>query len=635
MQQNSIHRFFALCLMCLLVMLLLTSILIPIIAQDAVFATNTPAGTAAESLFATNTAPAVLPTGTPLGPSALLFNYGLRIWLEADLVDLAFQQVIMIEEGDKDAQNALNLTLYELEFRFPGAPRRIEQRRNLIAALMNAPVGVLDMRSVVRPFIEDAINAEAGSMSFNVEGFDISLSPANLNNRGELDRVVHIRFERDGSLLYDEFLLAITNEDSSLSFLPTNYDLFAAPFAHIQSVELDRIADVNDDSLDELVLRVDDGQTSQRLMIIGQRNGQATDLVISGEEIRLGELVSWPVGDATNGIPQLRVLTFRADSAYPDWPCLSQIEYIWSYDRNLYRRSEELNARFKHVNSLGCTMLEAEPLFALTPEEAIAKVENTLLLYGFNSEGSSRALLSLSMLYVLTGRLTDAQNTAQSVIPADNPESWETRQATALLRATGSAGNTALDICQAMAQAVRSGESSACDMNSVLGRYLASLTLRSDQDLIEQLDSFGLPVLEHVTVKEAGRADRIVVSFLLADTDWWGFYEKRDGTYGAEPANAPAGFAEAIFPVAQVQAPQAAYNAFFVDNNPSHVLNILDNVEQNNPDLPFTPDALLMRALSYEITGSREEARTLYYEIWQRYPDSIWGLVASQHLEQR
>lgn len=632
MQQNSLSRFFALSFIFLLVTLLFTSIAFPITAQDAVFATNTPQGISVEPLFATNTAPAMQVTATPLGPSASLFNYSLRIWLEADLVDLAFQQVTMLEKGDEDAQNALNLTLYELEFRFPGAPRNIEQRRDLIAALMNTPVGTLDIRSVVRPFIEDAINATPDSNSLNIEGFDVSLTPANLDNSGEFDRVVRISFEREGVLLYDEFILAITNEDGTLAFLTTTYDLFAAPFGGIHNVTLEYIADVNRDSLDELVLRVDDGQASQRMMIIGQRNGRAIDLVTPEEEIRFGEIVSWPVDDTANNDPQLTVISLQTESSYPDWSCVSQIEYTWSYKRNLYRRSEELNARFEHVDSIGCTLLEAEPLFALPPSEAITLVENAVVVYGFESEGSSRALLTLSMLYVLVGRLDDAQNTAQSVIPADDSESWETRQATTLLRAVGSAGNTALDICQAMSQA---SVSPACDMNDVLGRFLDSIELNTDTDLVEQLEIFGLPVLESVAISEVGRADRLVVSFLLTNTDWWGFYDAQDGTYQAEPAEAPPDFGEAIFPAAPPQASQSAYDALFVDNDLSHALNILANIEQENPDLPFAPSASFMRALSFDLTGSREESRTLYYEIWQRYPDSIWGFIASQHLERR
>lgn len=634
MQKNSMSRFLALCFICLLLILSLTSIILPITAQD--FATNTPQGTQPAPLFATNTAPAIIPTATPLGPVAPLFNYGLRIWLEADLVNLAFQQVTMLEEGDTSAEKALNLTLYELEFRFPGAPRRIEQRRDLIGALMDAPVGVLDIRSVVRPFIEDAINnTELDTMSLNIDGFDVTLSSANLNNSGEADYVVHIQYVRDMQTLYDEYILAISNDDGTISFLPTSYDLFAAPFGSIQSVQLEHLADVNNDTLDELVLRVDDGQPSYRMMIIGQRNGQAIDLVSPDNEIRFGEVLDWPFDNAANNNPQLDILTYRTESSYPDWPCLSQIEYLWTYERNLYRRSQDMNARYEYLNNLGCTLLEAEPIFAMPPEDAISLIENSLTLYGLDSDGSSRALLNLAMLYVLTGRLNDAQNTAQSVIPVDDESSWEARQAGALLRASGSSGNTALDICQAMAQAVRADERPACDMNSVLGRYLEILDLTTDTDLIEQLEGFGLPVLESVTISEVGKADRIIVSFLMTDTDWWGFYASREGTYNIEPATAPQGFGEAVFPAALVQAPQSAYDALFAANSPSTALGILRNVEQDNSDVPFAPDALFMRALSYDLTGSREESRTLYYEIWQRYPDSIWGLVASQHLEQR
>ena len=144
--------------------------------------------------------------------------------------------------------------------------------------------------------------------------------------------------------------------------------------------------------------------------------------------------------------------------------------------------------------------------------------------------------MTLSMLYVIAGRLDDARNTASSIITADDETTWEARQANALIQATNASGNTALDICEAL---VMASEFPACDINAVLGSLLDVLNLDTDADLETQLNDLGLPVLETVVVSEVGRADRIAVSFGLAGTDWWGFYDGRDGLYRVEPIDAP------------------------------------------------------------------------------------------------
>jgi hypothetical protein len=381
-----------------------------------------------------------------------------------------------------------------------------------------------------------------------------------------------------------------------------------------------------------VVLQVDDGQVNARLVILGARNDVAIELTPPGQEIRYGEIVSWPFESAASDV-LLTVLELQAVSTAPDWPCVSAREVRWDYDRNFYRLvTPELNTNFTNVDSLGCHLLEQEPLFSLAPAEAIGIIESSLLDYGFEAEGAERALLTLAMLYVMQGRLDDARTTAQSVIPAGDEASWTARQGTALLQATGVASNTALDICEAMALA---SESPACDMNAVLGRYLAALDLSSNSDLVEQLENAGLPVFEAVRRNEIGKAQRVVVSFMLADTEWWGFFEERDGTIRFEPAAPPEGFDEAVFPQAQVSVPQAAFDALFVDNSPTSALNILDNLELENPDVPFRPEGLYLRALSYDLTNSREEARTGYYDVWLRYADTVWGQLASEHLVQR
>ena len=179
MPQQVIHKTgFLLCAV-IISTLLMISITLPLQAQDGTFATNTPINNANDEasplIFATNTplgaddadaesdetttpqpffptntpisddssateeteiTPLIFATNTPLGPAPssdsevmiepgpqdILFNYGMRFWLEAEFVDLVFEQVQALMSEDDDTQTAVNLLLYELETRFPSAP---------------------------------------------------------------------------------------------------------------------------------------------------------------------------------------------------------------------------------------------------------------------------------------------------------------------------------------------------------------------------------------------------------------------------------------------------------------------------------------------------------------------------------
>lgn len=638
----------------MLVLILWMGALLPAIAQDSdpfatntpsnpLFATNTPAAPVAASPtaapmmqdFATNTPsgePTQVPSPTPLGPAQAAFNYSLRIWVQADLVELVYQQILALEPGDEAAQRALQMTLYELERRFPGAPRDLAQRQRLIEVMLAAPQGSIDMRSVVRPFIEAAVNDHAGENEFTANGFNVALTTLNLDNRGENDALVRITYtDEEGAVRYDDVVLAL-RENGTLRFLPGAEDVFAAPFGGLRSIVVDRISDVNRDTLDEVVLRLNDGQVNHRLVILGYRNGVILDLAQPGQELRFSEILSWPTAESTNTAPELRVRTLRVESAAPDWPCDSQQVFTWTYELNFYRPSTEINSRYEPQDSLGCTLLAAEPLFSLPPLEATSLVENALLEYGFESVGADRALMTLAMLYALDGRLDDARATVQAVIPADAPESWIAQQGNALLDALNVSSNTALDLCAAVATA---SEAPACDMDAVLGRTFGFITLTTDRDLVEQLNSAGLTVLNQTEVSEVGRANRIVVNFELAPASWWGFVAQRDGTYRAEPAGVPAEFAPSSADMPNLTVPAAAYEALFVEDDPAEVLNILANLELENGEQAFTPQAQYLRALSYDLTSAREEARQLYYQIWAQHPQTIWGTLAAAHLQLR
>lgn len=619
-------------------------------AAQGAFATNTPAGDTAEAddgqgqpLFATNTpsgdtmtsqptaTPIAVPTSNP-GPEAALFSYSLRQWLERDLVDLALQQVRALSADDENRARALQTTLYELERRYPAAPSDPAQRRDLIEAMLAAPVGAIDMRAVVRPLIEAELNRQPDAGRFTVEAFDVRVTPANLDGRDGQDAVVQITATRDGMVLYDEFVLAAATR-TGYRFLPSNYDLFAVPFAGLQSVVLSDIADTNRDSLDEVVLRVSDGSVNDRLLILGVRNDVGLDLIPSGEEIRFSRLVSWPLDSEGATPPVLRVVTNQAESAPPNWPCVSQQTFEWRYERNLYRQAvTNLNSRYEQVDSLGCALLDQEPLFALSSGEAASVIEEALLDYGFEADGVTRALLTLGVLYALDGRFDDARNSAIAARPADENDSWAAQQADALLAALGISSNTGLDICAAV---VAASPEPACDLNALLGRLLNAADLTTEQALLPQLSDAGFRVTDSVEVAQVGLATRTVVLFDLPETTWWAFAPMRDGSYMAEPTETPSARLLPASNANRLRVPDAAFDALFLDDDPAAALNIVSNVRGNNPDRPFTADGLYLLALSYDLTAAREEARQTYYEVWANFPDTIWGELAAAHLEQR
>ncbi|MEO1288823.1 MAG: hypothetical protein AAFV93_13740 [Chloroflexota bacterium] len=412
MSHHKINRLPVVLIILLVIAALALSMSIPITAQDGSFTTNTPASNVSDSDTTTddsNVSPALFATNTPIasssfaGPSELLFNYGLRFWLEPDFVDLVLEQIQLLENDTTDAPLAVNLLLYEMQQRFPDAPASMQQREQMITAMMNAPIGLLDMRSIVRPFIQTVIDDDPTAFSIERNGFVVTLTPTNLDGSGDLDRVVNIFYEDDEGIKYEEYLLATANDNGSFTLLNTNYDLPAVPFAGVTSVSNEFLRDVNADTLGELVLRVDDGNASDRFVILEHRNGNAVDLVDPTLELRVGDIVNWDLNTVSRNAPDLTVLEYQTVTEYPNWQCNQQIEYTWVYERNLYRRTQDLNARFTEVASLGCDLLNSD-LFTLTTDEAITLIESSLLEYGFDAPSANRALMTLSMLYVLSGQ---------------------------------------------------------------------------------------------------------------------------------------------------------------------------------------------------------------------------------------
>lgn len=595
------------------------------------FVTNTPPS---EPAFISPNTP--VPTAViPQPPQAPLENYALQLWLERDVVNLALEQIAALDSTDKDTQRAVQLTLYELGRRFPGAPNNPADLDRLIAAVLAAPIGTVDMRPLVHPYIEAALNSNGAGSDFTVGNFNVIVTPANLDSRSGQDVVLQITTLANGGAVvqYDEIVLATRNDAGQFSILPIAYELPAVPFDSIRSVRLQRVADVNRDGLDEAVLEVQDDGPGIRLYIVADRNNQATDLAMPSEEIRVGEFVDWPVANPEIINPELSVIEVARISESPDWPCLSQIPVTWTYANNFYRPSTALNAQLANQDSLGCTLLEAEPILAREPDEAIDLINSALEQYGFDVAGGQRALMVLAMAYTINGQLDDAIAIAQSVAPVGGGDSWVAQQSQALLNAIAVPSNTALDICEAL---VAASEAPACDTDAVLAFYFTRISLSTEQDLATQLNAVNLPIVEMVPITELGRANRLAVQFDIIGTSWWAFApDARSSTYSAEIADPPAGFEIIQQQPSVLEVPDSVYQSLLVDNDPANALNILDTLRANNPNREFTPEALFIRALCLDLLADRDDARIAYYDVWSRYHQSLWGQLAGKHLELR
>jgi hypothetical protein len=595
----------------------------PLSAQGNVFATNTPfAG------FATNTPETPPITSTPTTSTSQqqtgYDNYALRLWLADDMLDALIQQIEQITADDIDSVRRVELLQYELAFRFPDAPQDIAKRADLVAAMIAAPAGTVNMQAMIRPYITHAINNDLVS-SGAFDGFTIEMLPANLDANDIDDAVVHITYRdaESDSIHYEDYALAIGEADGTLRILASNFDSPTVPY-NANNITLDRISDANADGIDELVLIVDDGKLNQLMYIIGYRNGQASNLTLAGDAIRFGHIDDW-----NDGAP---ITTQRYQVEDEKWHCISELTVTWSYTDNFYRPSADTT--FINQANSGCELSEAEPLFAMNPISATQHLTNTLVKYGTEATRTDRAIVTLAMLYTIDGQVKLATETATAALAISNdPNSWGNQQASLILAMMNEPNATAFDICVALAEADH-GEVGACDVQALLGRVFAEAKLPANKPIIEQLEQIGLSVVQSTIIEEPGFANRTAVDFGIASAGWWAFVAK-DGVYSGTPIPSPITTDAPMTSTTMITVPQAVYTAILSDDDIRGALNMIRNSRTNHPDTPFSEAFQFIEALSNDLLGNREAARRIYYDLWANYPDSPWGTLAYAHLEQR
>ncbi|MBZ0290614.1 MAG: hypothetical protein K8I30_23520, partial [Anaerolineae bacterium] len=414
-------------------------------AQDSAaplaFATNTPPGERPTLPgFATNTPQ---PSLESLLPQTTFDRYALRLWDESALTQILLDQIRQLRPGDDDRRVAIRLLQYELQKRFPGAPRDPAVRQALIDAMLAAPRGSIDMRRPIRSQIESALNqiqpSFLGVSSYDFNGFNITLMPANLNGDGVLDAIVQTRYpalvSNPAEIRYQDFVMAQVDSSGVFRVLEANPMFPAAPFDDIQSINLERLGDLNQDGLDELAVAIKSGDVNQRMMIFGWRNNGIVDLVQPGRVLQFGAIADWPTRARAFTITEYQVES-------PAWGCLGERSVVWQWRFNFFRPPETVDD-FNVQNRLACLLYGAEPLFEQPVDEAINSIQNILPLAGPEDEAAAqRAAMTVAMLRVLNGNVSEALDQVHGLQTTAQPGTWLADQSAAFLAAAEQSNST-------------------------------------------------------------------------------------------------------------------------------------------------------------------------------------------------
>jgi hypothetical protein len=563
-------------------------------------------------------------------PTASADQYALRAWQEPDLLNMLYDALNRLAANENGARNLVRLILYELSQRFPGAPHDPAERERLLAAMLDAPRGSVDMRPIVRPYVESVLNdaqpdfSERSAVSSG--NFTVEILPARLNNDEFPDAVIHTVAS---GVLYEDYTLATIDAQGVYRLYASTPSLPAAPFEDMQSIALERIADVTNDDVEELVVLVNrQGNVNPiQMFIYSVRGQQAVSLTPAGQEIRFGRLLGFP-----DDIPRVSAADYRLES--PEWGCISDQIVTWTWGGNAFQYAiANESAGYVQQNTLTCALFQTEPLFSIPTSEAINSIQNAIAQYSTGEPGTNRAGMVLAMLNYLAGSTELALQQAQRLLQIAPDDRWVAEQAQALIAAASDSENTPLDVCAAVQAASAYG---ACDVDQVLTRVFLEEPLSRDGSIVAQLEERGFTVLQTTDFTEAGRAPRTAVRLDIEGSSWLAFAPTTREFYTTEVLVVPpAGFEVIEPPPTQVAPPSQVYETLTVANDFAGALSLLDNAQRAGQGAPLTPEGLYLRALAYDLLFDRTNAQRAYFELWSAYPSTIWGQFAAAHLELR
>ncbi len=622
----------------------------PLTAQDVVLETNTPS--VSVPLFVTNTpassviptfmptvAPLLLATNTPqpemmnAAPDTSADRYALRRWDDNNLTLAWIDQVRHITANDTDRILAMQLFQYEIVRRFPGTPKSASNREALLQAMLAAPLGTVDVRPVLRPYIEALLNSSKPSFnmptfaptSIDYQNFRFIIRAANLDGHSGMGAIVIVTYLPDnGNPAFRDVAMAIIDAQG-FYHVPQSQSPYPVIGTTINSSAL--VDNLNGDGINELTLTVKvPDEINERFYIYGWRNGTVANLVEPGKQVYY---VGTPQTLSDGSGFTVEEYTVK-DSI---WNCFGSRTVTWRWQNNFFRPPATM-PDFAPRNTVACRLSAVEPLYALSPSDAIRTIGNLTAQAGPDDvEAAGRAAVMVAMLNVLDNKPDVALEQISQLSTGAQPGTWLDEQVQAFKKAVDQLNTTPLVICAALQSASEHG---ACDVNAVLTRLFKEQPFNREQSIEEQAAALGLRVVEKTIIHKVGKVDRPAYLFDLSDNQWWAFAPVTKQQYTAESISTPPGYElpPAALPTV-LTPPQTAYDALLERDNPAEVLNILDTLQRNRPGTPLDSAARFLRALSYDLLADRRHAQPAFYSLWYDDATSVWGQLAAAHLERR
>lgn len=570
--------------------------------------------------FPTNT-----PIPTPALPDASADRYALRLWTETALIDALIRQIDSLRPGDSEGARAARLLARELEHRYPGSPRNYAP---LLAAMRAAPPGALDMRELVRRYAEETLNTARprfdATARLDIDGWRFELTAADFDRRGALDMLARVVSEN----VFDAYYLALVDLDGTIRVLTG--DMPAIPYDG-HRVASAMLADVTGDGADEVVVTVEERGGGLRTVPLSARGGQAVDITAPGQVIRGAPVQFQPFN------------TLDRETISALWQCQADIFERWTYTRNALTRTS--SQRVIPDDGAACALHNAGSLYALAPAEALSRLGAILGQARIVSENDARArrraALAEAMILALDGQMSIAAARASALDPGD--DAWLARQRAQFVR-MASGGASALAICETLSEiealpgdpTLDSPRQGICEPGDALLRFLTDNPPRRDAPIRGQLEALGLTIALERTVRQPGRLDRTLFGIDYAGEVRWiafapigaEFYTTETGTRPVDlppppPRNPPPAVPEAIY--ALILRGSGALP-------PADLRLALTQLDNSGA---ATAEAGFIRAFLHDLLNNRALALAGYYDVWARYPATVWGQMAALHVERR
>ena len=173
----------------------------------------------------------------------------------------------------------------------------------------------------------------------------------------------------------------------------------------------------------------------------------------------------------------------------PVWNCFGSRTVTWRWQNNFFRSPATL-PNFQLRNTLACRLSAVEPLYQLSPSDALRTLGNlTAQATPDDTEAAGRAAVMAAMFNVLDNKPDVALQQISQLSTGAQPGTWLEEQVQAFKQAAAQPNTTPLTICAALQAASQHG---ACDVNAVLMRIFKEQPFNRTQSIEDQAAALGL-----------------------------------------------------------------------------------------------------------------------------------------------